>query len=74
MVYPLSFITSELQGGEWSASRPGRTLPLGKEPPVPILEEAGWATEQAERAEEKFSASAGDRTPVTQSIASHYTD
>jgi hypothetical protein len=23
-------------GGEWSASRPGRALPPGKEPPVPI--------------------------------------
>jgi hypothetical protein len=27
-------------GGEWSASRPGRALPPGKEPPVPT---AGWA-------------------------------
>jgi hypothetical protein len=31
-----SFLTSALDGGEWSASRPGRTLPPGKEPPVPI--------------------------------------
>jgi hypothetical protein len=28
--------------GEWSAARPGRTLPPGKEP-VPILQETGWA-------------------------------
>ena len=28
--------------GEWSAARPGRTLPPGKDP-VPILQEAGWA-------------------------------
>jgi hypothetical protein len=28
-----SFLTSALEGGEWSASRPGRTLPPGKEPP-----------------------------------------
>jgi hypothetical protein len=27
-----SFLTSALEGGEWSASRPGRTLPPGKEP------------------------------------------
>ena len=27
---------------EWSAARPGRTLPPGKDP-VPILQEAGWA-------------------------------
>jgi hypothetical protein len=40
-----SFTTSALDGGEWSASRPGRALPLGKGPPVPIGEEAGWAPE-----------------------------
>jgi hypothetical protein len=28
-------LTSELAGGEWSASRPGR-LTSGEEPPVPI--------------------------------------
>jgi len=28
--------------GEWSAVRPGGTLPPGKNP-VPILQEAGWA-------------------------------
>ena len=27
--------------GEWSAARPGHTLPPGKDP-VPILQEAGW--------------------------------
>jgi hypothetical protein len=31
--------------GEWSASRPGRALPRGKDPPVPIVQEAGWAPE-----------------------------
>jgi hypothetical protein len=31
-----SFLTSELDGGEWSASRPGRFTP-GKEPPVLIV-------------------------------------
>ena len=36
-------MTAALEGGEWSAERPGRTLPPGKEP-VPILQEAGWAT------------------------------
>jgi hypothetical protein len=40
-----SFLTSALEGGEWSASRPGRALPPGKEPPVPIVQEAGWAPE-----------------------------
>jgi hypothetical protein len=31
--------------GEWSASRPGRALPPGKGPPVPIVQDAGWAPE-----------------------------
>ena len=31
-------ITTALEGGEGSASRPGRSLP-----PVPIVLEAGWA-------------------------------
>ena len=34
-------MTAALEGGEWSAARPGRTLPW--EEPVPILQEAGWA-------------------------------
>jgi hypothetical protein len=35
-IAPYSFLTSAIDGGEWSASRPGRALPPGKEPPVPI--------------------------------------
>ena len=35
-------MTATLEGGEWSATRPGRTLPPGKKP-VPILQEVGWA-------------------------------
>jgi hypothetical protein len=64
-----SFSTSALDGGEWSASRPGHALP-----PVPIEQEAGWAPEPVwtQRLEEKSSASAGDRTPVVQSEVRHY--
>jgi hypothetical protein len=40
-----SFTTSALDGGEWSASRPGRALPPEKGPPLPIVQEAGWAPE-----------------------------
>jgi hypothetical protein len=36
-----SFTTLALNGGEWSASHPLGTLPLGKGPPVPIGQEAG---------------------------------
>jgi hypothetical protein len=71
-----SFSTSALEGGEWSASRPGRALPPGKGPPVPIVQEAGWDPEPVwtQRLEEKSSASVGDRTPVVQSVVRHYTD
>jgi hypothetical protein len=41
---------------EWSASRPGRALPPGKGPQVPIGQEAGWAPEPVwtQRLEEKI--------------------
>jgi len=35
-------MTAALEGGDWSAARPGRTLPPEKNP-VSILQEAGWA-------------------------------
>jgi hypothetical protein len=70
-----SFTTSALDGVEWSASRPVRALLPGKGPPVPILQEAGWAPEPVwtQRLEEKFSAPAGDRTPIVQPVVRHYT-
>jgi hypothetical protein len=53
------FLASALEGGEWSATRPGRALPPGKEPPVPTVQEAGWAPEPVwmQRLEEKSSIS-----------------
>jgi hypothetical protein len=36
-----SFTTSALDGGEWSASCPGRALPTGLGPLVPIGQEDG---------------------------------
>jgi hypothetical protein len=71
-----SFTTSALDGGERSASRTGRTLPLGKGRPVPIVQEAGWAPELVwtQRLEERSLASDGDWTLIAQSIARHYTD
>jgi hypothetical protein len=72
--YP--FTTSALDRGEWSASRPGRGLPPRKGPPVPIVQEAGWAPEPVwtQRLEEKSFAPAGDRAPIAQSVARHCTD
>jgi hypothetical protein len=52
-------------GCEWSASRPSCALPPGKGPPVPIVQEAGWA--QTQMLEEKSLASAEDRTSITRS-------
>jgi hypothetical protein len=68
-----SFLTSAIDGGEWSASRSVRALPPGKGPPVPTVQEAGWAPEPVwtQRLEEISSASVGDRTPVVQSVVRH---
>jgi hypothetical protein len=56
---------------------PAALYPQGKEPPVPIVQEAGWAPEPVwtQRLEEKSSAPAGDRTSITpvKSVARHYT-
>jgi hypothetical protein len=70
-----SFTTSSLDGGEWSASRPGRALPPGKGAPVPNVQEAVWAPEPVwtQRIAEKSFASAGDRTPIARSF-SPYSD
>jgi hypothetical protein len=44
-------------------------LPPGKGPPVPIVQEAGWAPEPVwtQRLEETPFAPAGDRTPIARS-------
>jgi hypothetical protein len=65
--------------GEWSASHPGRALPPGKGPPVPIVQETGWAPEPVwtQRLEEKSSLPSPGiepRSPGRQSVARHYTD
>jgi hypothetical protein len=42
---PYSFLTSALEGSEWSASSPGCTLPPGKGHLVPNGQGAWWAPE-----------------------------
>jgi hypothetical protein len=68
-------LASALDGDEWSASRPGRALPPGKGPPVPIVQEDGWAPEPVwtQGVEEKSSDPVADRTPVVQPVVRHYT-
>jgi hypothetical protein len=44
-IWIIVFLTSALVGGEWSASRPGRLTPPGKERAVPIGWEAGWTSD-----------------------------
>jgi hypothetical protein len=70
-VYLHAFLTSALDGCEWSASRPGRFTP-GKELPIPIRWEAGWTPEDVWtrwQREKKNPFTAGNRTPVVQPVA-----
>jgi hypothetical protein len=60
-----SFLTSALDGGEWSASCHGCTLPQGKDL---------WHHWIGECVEEESFASVRDQTRVVQSIVRHYTD
>jgi hypothetical protein len=62
--------------GKWSASRPGRALALGKGPPVPTVQKAGWAPEDTEAREKSFLLCRGSNLdrPVIQPVARHYTD
>jgi hypothetical protein len=53
-----SFSTSALDGGEWSASRPGRAFT-----PVPIVQEAGWAPDVRGKI----------LCPVVRPVVRHYT-
>jgi hypothetical protein len=73
-----SFTISALDGGEWSASRPGRALPPGKGLPVPIVQDDGWVSELVwTRARGKILCLCRRSIlgrPVVQSMAGHYAD
>jgi hypothetical protein len=58
-------LTEALDGGEWSASCPGRFTPRERAP-GPIGQDAEWAPEPVWKRcrREKFPASAGNRTPI----------
>jgi hypothetical protein len=74
-----SFTTSALDGGKWSASRPGRALAPGKGPPVPIGQEAEWTPEPVwtKRLERKYffpCRGSNLEHSAVQSAARHYTE
>jgi hypothetical protein len=74
-----SFSTSALDGGQWSGSRPGLALAPRKGPPVPIVQEAGWAPELVwtQRIQEKsfcLCRASNLDCPVVKPVARHYTD
>ena len=63
-------MTAALEGGEWSAAQPGRTLPPGDT--VPVLQELGGPQGRSGRAGNLVSI--GIRTLTVQSVVSRYTD
>jgi hypothetical protein len=63
------FLTSVLDGGEWSASRPGR-FTKGESPRYSLDRRLGGPQSQSGRnVEEKNLSSAGNRTPAVQPVA-----
>ena len=64
-------MTTALEGGEGSASRPSRFYP-GKYP-VPIVQEAGWTQDRSGQVR-KISLPPGFDPRTVQTVASLYTD
>ena len=62
-------MTAALEGDEWSAARPGRTLPPGKTP-YPFYKGRDWPQGRSERAENLVPARIRSRTvhPVAVAI------
>jgi hypothetical protein len=69
-----SFLTSALDGGEWSVSRPSRFTPRGKALGTHWI--GGWMSLGVglEAVEERKSYIAGNETRAVQPVARHYTD
>jgi hypothetical protein len=66
-----SFLTSALVGGEWSASRPGRALPRGKDHRYPLYRRLGGSQS---RSGHRGCRGSNLDLPVVQSVVRHYTD
>jgi hypothetical protein len=68
------FLTSALDGGEWSVSRPCRFTPEERAPGTNGIE--GWMGLKAgvDAVDKRKSCSAGKRTVVVQPVVRRYTD
>ena len=66
-------MTMALEVGEGSASRPGRSSPARKDP-VPIVQEAGWASGPVWTGAEKSRPPPGFDPRTVQPVANRYTD
>ena len=64
-------MTAALEGGEWSAARPGRTLSSGKTR-YPFYRGLGGTQGRSGRAENLVPT--GIRSPTVQPVVSRYTD
>jgi hypothetical protein len=77
-VYLHAFLTSALDGGEWSTSRPGLFNPREKEPDTHWI--GGWVGPRAvldvvvKRKIPNPRRELNSRTPVVQPVAQRYTD
>jgi hypothetical protein len=69
------FLTSALDGADCVASRPCRFIPRGNRNLYPLYRRLGGPKSRSGRyGEEKNLASAGNRTPAVQHVASRYTN
>jgi hypothetical protein len=74
-MYLLLILDHGTRWGEWSALRPGRALLPGNDLWYPLDRRLGGLQLICTHClEEKFFSSAGDRTPVVQSVVRHYAD
>jgi hypothetical protein len=77
-IAPLNFLTSALDGGEWSASRPGRFAPREKAPGTHWI--GGWVGPRAvldavvKRKVPNPRRKSNPRTPIVQPVVQRYTD
>ena len=65
-------MTAALEGGEWSAARPGRTLPPGERPDTHFT--GGWVGHRAGLDGRENLVPTGIRSRTVEPVVSRYTD